>query len=377
MKTKNLIWMSALLLSAVSIGCQRQSNPVRNYSVAQDQGLKYSPGNKASKPEQPDNRQFVCYEPLTVTVTGDSGHQLLKFVEGQARTYQVKVGYTMDKSNGQFDVKADRGDVALKPVSRSSNLVTYNLTWTPGRVKSSDGADNFIIKLRLVNAANTLCGTDISAPLNFLVVRTADNPTISFQDLPPGPMNIGDKAQFKIKIYDPASTQELAPDLKNISFPASLRNGERQILNAVPGLSCGETGQPLGEAQFLFSCVFDSSRVDVKSIKDEKLETIEAKFAVEAVSKRNRKTSGLVTAGFTLKLPKKESIPEPTFGPAPEQAAPVASAPTAEAAAPVVTEPSASKEEAPKTEPKKVAKPKKKATATKAKPAAKGKGAKS
>jgi hypothetical protein len=309
MKTmKYSIWISSALLITAALGCQRESNPVRNYSVAQDQGIKYVPGAKTKISEQPDNRQFVCRAPLNITVIGDAGDKLLKFVEGRKGTYQIKVGNTLDRENGRFDVVTSNPDVKLEVVARAANLVTYELSWTPGRVKAGDGVDNYLLKLSLVDAGLTVCGTDISVGLNMQVVRTADNPMITFEGLPTEPINVGDKVPFKIIIYDPASVQNQAPDLKSLSFPAALRNGERQVLNAVPGLSCGHVGQPLGEAKFQFTCTFDSARIDIKPAKGENLEMVEAQFAAEAVSKRNRKSSGPVTAGLTLRLPKKENV---------------------------------------------------------------------
>lgn len=349
MKTMNRIWISALLLSAAAIGCQRQSNPVRSYTVAQDQGVKYVPGNKGSQPTQPDNRQFVCRAPLNVTVIGDVGDRLLKFVENRESTYQIKIGNTLDKSNGHFDVISSNPDVKLNPISRASNLVTYELSWKPGFVKSGDGVDNYLVTLSLKNGGNTICGTDVSTGLNFQVVRTAENPTITFPDLPVTPINHGDKIEFKIVVHDPASVRDQAPNLKDLSFPSALRNGERPILSAVPGLSCREIGQSLGQSNFQFDCAFDSSRVAIGSVRDRTLETIEAKFAAEAVSKRSRKPSGPVTAGISIKLPKNDSVPDPTFGPA------------------------ASKDEEAKPAP---VSPKKK-TAAKAQASAKAKGAKS
>lgn len=306
-------WISALILSAATLGCQghdpmkRESNPVKGYSVAQDPAVKYVTGQKPPQPVDPDNSQYVCFEPLKVSVKGDRGERLLEFTEDQDSTYEITVVSLLD--DGNFDVKAHGPNgIQLLRLSKKDNVAVYKLGWRPGKVKSSKGVDNFTLNLNYIsNLANKRCGSDIRVGLNLQVVKTQGVPTIIFEGLPQTAINVGDQFDFSMIIDDPASLPQVGPDLQKLTFPSSLANGERNVISAVSAISCENSGKHLEGTKFKFNCKFDSKKLDINSVKD--LGTsVDARFVAAGLSKRGGKSTGPVTGSVTLNLPKKEVI---------------------------------------------------------------------
>lgn len=306
-------WISALILSATTIGCQghdpmkRESNPLKGYSVAQGPTVRYNPNQKQTPTVDPDNNQYVCFEPLKVSVKGDRGERLLEFTEDQDSTYEVTVVSLLD--DGNFDVKAQGpSGIQLIRLTKKDNVAVYKLGWRPGKVKSSKGVDNFTLSLNYLSPlANKRCGSDIRVGLNLQVVKTQGVPTITFEGLPQTAINIGDQFDFSIIVDDPASLPQVAPDLQKISFPSSLANGERNVMSAVPAISCDNLGKHLEGTKFKFHCKFDSKKLDINAVKD--LGTsVDTRFVASGISKRGGKSTGPVTGSITLNLPKKEVV---------------------------------------------------------------------
>lgn len=326
MKTTQWAWISAAAIFATTVGCQghssfkRESNPLKGYSVAQEQGVKYVPGQKPPQPVDPDNNQYVCFEPLKVSVKGDRGERLMEFVEDIESTYEITVVSLLD--DGNFDVKASGpAGIQLLRLSKKDNVAVYKLGWKPGKVKSSKGVDNFTLNLNYISSlVNKRCGSDIRVVMNLQVVRTQDIPTLTFEGLPQTALNVGDQFDFSIVVNDPASLPQTAPDLKKITFPASLAHGERNVISAVPAISCESVGKHIEGTTFKFNCKFETAKLDIKGFQPSET-SAEAQFAAVAISKRGQKSTGPVTGTILLNLPKKEVAPDTQipFGPTSEE----------------------------------------------------------
>ncbi len=331
MKTiTNTAWtLSGALILTAAIGCQgdpfnRESNPVKDYRVAQEKAIKYIPGQKPPQPVDPDNNQYVCFEPVKISVKGDRGERLLEFVENQEATYEITVISLLD--DGEFEIKPS-GPAGLQFIrlSKKDNVAIYKLGWRPKKVRSAKGVDNFTLNLNyLSKLANKRCGSDIRVSMNLQVVKTPDVPTLFFEGLPQTALTIGDQFDFKIVVDDPASLIEMAPVLQKIYFSPALNNGERTVLNATRAVKCETTGKSLGEGKFSFNCKFDSRKIDFKSVLDQE-GSVETAFLATAVSKRSKKSTGPISAIVTFNLPKKPGAaesPAPTFSADPNLAYP-------------------------------------------------------
>lgn len=273
---------------------KQQSNPVPVKDYPHVAGAKvepYIPGKQQVNPVDPDNSQYVCYEPFKVSVSPDQGADLMTFTEDVPGKYTITVRSFLDSN---FDVKANLPKGAsLNLISgERSALRSYQFMWMPTK---NGSATQRILNLTFVSPATSQkCGvaTTVKVALNLIVNKSPLSPSVTFLSLPQQQLTFGDSVKFQIQINDPSSTSESAPILNAIQYRAIARSAERPRLDASAAVDCESKGQFVSGTTWQFNCSYDSRLVKGVDAYLNKNADIDTTFFASAQSTR----SGLSSA---------------------------------------------------------------------------------